>query len=75
MKDEPTVRPKGGMGVKPAALVATIFLALVGSAYLVRVALRIDLIVGGIEAPMWISLVACVFTGGLAILLWRENRR
>jgi hypothetical protein len=28
-----------------------------------------------ITIPLWSSLVAFVFTGGLAILLWRESRR
>jgi len=61
--------------VKPVALVATIFLALVAVAHLVRLALRVEVIAGGMVVPMWMSVVASVFTGGLAILLWRESRR
>jgi hypothetical protein len=61
--------------VKPAALIATVFLALVGIAHLVRVLLGLDLVAAGMVVPIWISMVACVFTGGLAVMLWRESRR
>jgi len=61
--------------MKPAALVAVIFLALVALGHLVRVALRLQVTVGGTDVPMWMSVVACIFTGGLAIMLWRERRR
>ena len=67
----------GGEGrvMKPAALVAVIFLALVALVHLFRVALRLQATVGGTDIPMWMSVVACIFTGGLAIMLWRESRR
>ena len=61
--------------MKPAALVAVIFLALVALGHLVRVALRLQVTVGGTDIPMWMSVVACIFAGGLAIMLWRESRR
>ncbi len=61
--------------MKPAALVATVFLALVGIAHLVRIVLRLDLVAAGLAVPLWASAVACVFTSGLAVMLWRESRR
>jgi uncharacterized membrane protein YhdT len=61
--------------MKPAALVAVIFLALVALGHLVRVALRLQVTVGSTDIPMWMSVVACIFAGGLAIMLWRESRR
>jgi hypothetical protein len=61
--------------MKPAALVAVIFLALVALGHLFRVALRLPVTVGGTDIPMWMSVVACIFAGGLAIMLWRESRR
>lgn len=67
-------RPAKGGVMKPAALVATIFLALIALAHVLRVALRVQVTVGGTDLPMWMSVVACIFTGGLAIVLWRENR-
>ena len=61
--------------MKPASLVAVIFLALVALGHLLRVALRLQMTVGGADIPMWMSAVACIFAGGLAIMLWREGRR
>lgn len=60
--------------MKPAALVATIFLGLVALAHLLRLVLRVEATAGGAAVPMWMSAVAAVFTGGLAIMLWRESR-
>lgn len=61
--------------MKPVALVATIFLALVAAAHLLRVALQVEVTAGGMAVPMWMSMAAFVITGGLAIMLWRESRR
>ncbi len=61
--------------MKPAALVATVFLALVAIGHLVRVLLRLDLIAAGVVVPSWVSVVACLFTGSLAVMLWKECRR
>jgi len=61
--------------MKPAARLATIFLALVAIAHLLRLALRITVTAGGVSIPLWASALACIVTGGLAVLLWRESRR
>ncbi len=61
--------------MKPAALIATVFLGLVALAHLLRLVLGVEVIAGGVTIPLWLSAVACVFTGGLAVLLWREGRR
>jgi hypothetical protein len=61
--------------MKPAALLAVIFLALVALGHLLRVALSLQLTIGGTDIPMWMSVVACIVVGGLAIMLWRESRR
>jgi hypothetical protein len=61
--------------MKPASLVATIFIALIAIIHLLRLVLHIEVTVDGSPVPMWISMIALVFTGGLAILLYRENRR
>ena len=59
----------------PVARLATSFLALVTLAHLLRLALQIEVVAGGVRVPLWASAVACVVTGGLAFLLWRESRR
>jgi hypothetical protein len=61
--------------MKPIARITTIFLALVAIAQFLRLALRVEVIAGGVTIPLWLSAVACVCTGGLAVLLWREGRR
>ena len=67
-------REVGGI-MRPATWVTTIFLALVALLHLLRVALSVPVTVGSANLPMWMSVAACLFTGGLAIVLWRENHR
>lgn len=74
LRDNPWGAARTGQAMKPAALTATIFLALVALAHFLRLVLRIEVIAGSVTIPLWLSAVACVFTGGLAGLLWRESR-
>ena len=64
-----------GSKMKPGTLIATIFLAFIALAHLARVALGVGLTVGGLTIPVGASFAAFLFTGALAILLWREHRR
>ena len=61
--------------MKPAALIATLILTVVALAHLLRIFLRVEVTVGGNPIPMWLSGVAFVLAGGVAIMLWREGRR
>jgi hypothetical protein len=61
--------------MKPIARITTIFLGLVSVAQFLRLVLQVEVVAGGVRVPLWASTLACVFTGGLAILLWREGRR
>ena len=61
--------------MKPVARLTAFFLALVALAQLLRLVFRVEVIAGCVTIPLWASAVASVFTGGLAILLWRESRR
>jgi hypothetical protein len=61
--------------MKPVARLVMIFLALVAIAQFLRLVLQIEVVAGGVRIPLWASAVACVVTGGLAILLWREGHR
>ncbi len=61
--------------MKPATLVATIFLALISMAQFLRFVLQVEVKANGIIIPLWPSAVACIFTGALALWLWRENRQ
>lgn len=61
--------------MKPVATITSIFLTLISAMHLTRLALRLEVTVAGTVVPLWISLFGCLFTMGLAILLWRESRK
>ena len=61
--------------MKPAALLATVFLSLVALLHVLRLVFQWEFIVGGTEIPMWASVLAVVGPGALAVCLWREQRR
>ncbi len=61
--------------MKPATLVATIFLFVVAVLHFVRLLYHVELTVNGAAVPMWLSVFGFLFTDGLAIMMWRENRR
>jgi len=61
--------------MKPVTQVVTLFLALVALAQLLRLVLQVEVVAGGVRIPLWASALACVVTGGLAFLLWREGQR
>ena len=61
--------------LKPATVTATILLAVVSLAQLLRVVLGVRVIVGDTVIPIWVSGVAFVVAGGLAFMLCRESRR
>ena len=60
--------------MRPAALVAVIFLALVSLIHLLRLFLQVEVTVGSTVVPMWASLFAFGGPGALAIWLAREQR-
>ena len=60
--------------MKPAALIATLFLVLVACLHALRVLFRLDLTVGSFAVPLWASVPAVIGLGGLATWLWREQR-
>ncbi len=61
--------------MKLSTITAVIFLALVSIAQLTRFFLRVEVSAGGTPIPVWWSLAAFLFTGGLAVWLWLENRK
>jgi len=60
--------------MKPASLLATAFLGVVSLAHLLRLILGLDVQIGRTMIPAWMSLVAFLFCGILAVLLYRECR-
>ena len=59
----------------PFTTLAILFLALVSALQLGRVLLGWEVIVNGVEIPIWASAIACVVTGVLAVMAWRESSR
>ena len=58
--------------MKPFTKIASILLALVGLLHLARVILNMQVIVGSLEIPMWVSIVGFIVPSLLSIGLWRE---
>lgn len=65
----------GGIPMKPAALVATLFLSLVAVLHLLRLFFQVHVTAGSLEIPTWASVLAVLGPGALAVWLWREQRR
>jgi hypothetical protein len=59
---------------KPASLVAAIVFWLIALAQLLRVLFRVEVKVGGVDIPLWPSVLAVIVAGALGIWLWREPR-
>jgi hypothetical protein len=61
--------------MKPATTISMLVLAMVAVGHLLRLVLGVEIRVGGILIPLWVSVIACVVPAGLAVGLWRENRK
>ncbi|MBI4474130.1 MAG: hypothetical protein HY646_15780 [Acidobacteria bacterium] len=61
--------------MKPAAMLAILFMSIVAFLHLMRLALQLQFSVGGTEIPMWVSVFAVLVPGALAFWLWREQRK
>ena len=60
---------------KQASLVAAILFWLIALAQLLRVLFQVEVTAGGVNIPLWVSILAVVVFGTLGIWLWREHRR
>jgi len=56
---------------KPASLVAAIVFWLIALAQLLRVLFRVEVKAGGLDIPLWPSVLAVIVFGALGIWLWR----
>lgn len=61
--------------MKPATHMASVLLAAVSLAHLLRIVFGTQVTVADRVIPMWVSVVAFLAAGGVAIMLWREARR
>jgi len=60
--------------MKPVSMITTIFLFLIAALHLTRLVLGVEVVIAGSTMPWWTSLFGGLFTAGLGIMLWRENR-
>ena len=61
--------------MKPANVVAAILLAGVSLAHLLRLVFGVPVTVADWIVPMWVSAIAAVVAGSMALMLWRSGRR
>jgi hypothetical protein len=61
--------------MRPSALVTVLFLALVALAHLARLVLHLEITVDEVTVPPWVSWLAVIGPGALAIWLWRDRGR
>jgi len=60
--------------MKPFTTIAIVIFSFIAVAQLLRFLLRVEVMANGISIPLWPSALAAVIFGGLAYMLWRENR-
>jgi hypothetical protein len=60
--------------MKPFTTIAVAVFSLVALLQLLRVLMGWEVVIAGVQIPPWASVVAFVVAGGLAVLVWRENR-
>ena len=58
---------------RPFTIISILFLGLVSVLQLARVLLGWEVSINGAVIPLWASVVACVVTGGLSVMTWRES--
>lgn len=51
------------------------FLVLLAALQATRFLLGWEVVVNGVQVPLWASALATVIAGLLAVLLWRDSRR
>jgi hypothetical protein len=60
--------------MKPFTGVSIAVFSLVAILQLIRLILGWEVSVNGLAIPVWVSAIAFAVAGGLAFMLWRENR-
>ena len=53
--------------MKPATMLSMLVLAMVAIGHLLRFVLGVEIRVGGILVPLWVSVIACVVPAGLVV--------
>jgi len=59
--------------MKPFTLIAIIFLSIVTLFHILRIVTGTDITINNWSVPIWLNGVGAIITGGLALMLWKEN--
>ncbi len=60
--------------MKPFTAISIVVFSLIAILQLLRFVLGWEVSVNGFAVPVWVSGMAFVVLGGLAVMLWRETR-
>jgi hypothetical protein len=60
--------------MKPFTTIAVAVFSLVAVLQLLRVLMGWEVVIAGVNIPIWASVVAFAVAAGLAVMVWRENR-
>jgi len=60
--------------MKSFTAMSIVAFSLIAIVQLTRLVLAWDVSINGVAIPLWVSGIALVVSGGLAIMLWRESR-
>jgi uncharacterized integral membrane protein len=61
--------------MKPSIIITSIFLLLIAIFHVLRLILQVKVTAGSYEVPMWMSIAAAIFTGGLSLWLLQDNKK
>jgi hypothetical protein len=61
--------------LKPFTTITIVFLALIAILQLLRFIFGWEVTLNGAVVPVWLSGIAFVVAGGLAVMVWQEHRR
>ena len=59
---------------RPFTLIAAIIFGIMALAHLYRLVTHFQIVLGSHPIPEWISIIAMLVTGLLAVMLYRESR-
>ena len=60
--------------MKPFTAISIVIFSMIAILQLLRFILGWEVSVNGFTVPVWVSGIAFVVLGGLAVMLWRERR-
>ena len=60
--------------MKPFTTIAVIVFAIICVFHILRLFLGWEAEINHMVIPMWISIVGAVFSGLMAVMLWKENK-